>query len=383
MSETIAPPPPSPRAPSGLSLLLIGAIVGGVAGAGAAVVIDRSRDGGALIPTATPPPSALPSAPSVTAGPVAQGDVVAVVQELSPGVVTVINRLASGQQQASGSGFLVDARRGYILTNSHVVSNVRGTGVGASFEVLFPDARKVAARLVGRDQETDVAVLEVGPQDVKPLILGNSDEVPIGSTVVAIGSALGDFRNSVTVGVVSGKGRRLPSETNQDLFIEDLVQTDAAISPGNSGGPLIWAATRQVIGMNTLVIREPGSEGLGFAVSSSTVRRIADELIRTGRVERGFIGISYQPVNARQAQALGLPASTTGVVVTEVVPGSAGAQAGLRAGDVVVRVNDQQIDPEHTLATIMLRFRPGDRVRLTIVRDGQERAMELTLGRRG
>lgn len=371
-------------APPGLSLFIIGAIVGGIAGGGVAVLLDRPRDGAGLMPPlATAAPGTLAPAPALPPGAGGESGVVDVVQELSAGVVTVINRIASGQQQASGSGFLIDAQRGYVLTNSHVVSNVRGGGVGASFEVLFPDARKVAARLVGRDQETDVAVLEIGRQDVKPLVLGNSDEAPIGATVVAIGSALGDFRNSVTVGVISGKGRRLPSEVNQDLFIEDLVQTDAAISPGNSGGPLIWAARRQVIGMNTLVIREPGSEGLGFAVSSNTVRRIADELITTGRVERGFIGISYQPVNARQAQALGLPANTTGVVVTDVVPGSAGAQAGLRAGDVVVRVNDQRIDQEHTLATVMLRFRPGDRVRLTIVRDGQERSVEVTLGRRG
>ncbi len=296
-------------------------------------------------------------------------------QELSPSVVTVVTSLRNGRRPGSGSGFVVDAQRGYVLTNHHVVEG------GSSYEVFFPDDRKTSARLIGSDPETDVAVLEVGAQSVKPLVLGNSDEAPIGGTVIAIGSALGDFRNSVTVGVLSGKGRRLQSETDPNIFLEDLIQTDAAISPGNSGGPLILAATRQVIGMNTLVIRVQGSEGLGFAVSSNTVRRIADEIIKNGKVERGRIGILYQSLSTREAASRGLPANTSGVLISEVVPGAAGASAGLRSGDIILKVNDQRIDPEHPLLTIMLRYRPGDKVRLTVFRDGKEQTMELTLGR--
>ena len=367
----------------GLPLFLAGAIVGGIAGGGAATLLGG---GGSVGPIASLQPPTLAPAPSVSpasAGTIraSSDNVVEVVQELSPSVVTVVNKLPSGQRQSEGSGLLVDAQRGYILTNSHVVSNVRGTGVGASFDVIFADNRRVSARLVGRDPDTDVAVLEVGAQSVKALVLGNSDEAPIGATVIAIGSALGDFRNSVTVGVLSGKGRRLQSDADPNVFLEDLVQTDAAISPGNSGGPLILAATRQVIGMNTLVIRVAGSEGLGFAVSSNTVRQIADEIVRSGRVERGRIGIAYSQLSARQAASLGLPADTSGVLVSEVVPSSPAATAGLRQGDVVVKVNDQQIDAEHPLATIMLKYRPGDRVRLTIVRDGRPQTVEITLGR--
>jgi len=253
----------------------------------------------------------------------------------------------------------------------------------ASLDVTFSDERTVSARLVGRDPETDVAVLQIETAGLalRAAVLGDSDEVPVGATVVAIGSALGDFRNSVTSGVLSGKGRRFPSETNRELFLEDLVQTDAPISPGNSGGPLIWAATRQVVGMNTLVVREPGSEGLGFAVSSNTVRQITEELIRNGRVERGRIGIAYQVVAGRSGQAVGLPAGATGILVTQVQPGSPGAQAGLRVNDVVTKLNDIRITPDRPLPTIMLRFRPGDRVRLTVFRDGREQVVEVTLGR--
>lgn len=387
MSDEFAPaapaPPPPRRDGSGrLGLLLVGALVGAIAGGAAAGLVARRDVSDLEQAIASSAPAGIPTPTAGTGARVEDpGLVVEVARDLSPSVVTVVNRAASGQQQASGSGFLVDAQRGYVLTNSHVVSNVRGAGVGASFEVIFADDRKVDARFVGRDPETDVAVLQVPRQDLKALALGNSDEAPIGATLIAIGSALADFRNSVTVGVLSGKGRRLQSESDANLFFEDLIQTDAAISPGNSGGPLIWAATKQVIGMNTLVIRARGSEGLGFAVSSNTVRRIADEIVLTGRVERGRIGVTYQPLTSRQALALGLPGTTSGVVIGDVLPGSPGAAAGLRAGDVVTKVNDQAIDEEHPLATIMLRFRPGDRVRLSVVRDGREQVVEVTLGR--
>lgn len=369
----------------GLGLLLAGAIVGGVAGGLVAVSLagpgakgDPARGIASLPPGV---PATLEPAPSASAARTGSDPVVAVVTELAPSVVTVVNKLPNGQPQSSGSGFLVDAQRGYVLTNNHVVSNVRGTGAGASFDVIFPDSRKVSARLVGRDPDTDVAVIEVGAQSVRALALGDSDAAPIGGTVIAIGSALGEFRNSVTVGVLSGKGRRLQSETSQDVFLEDLVQTDAAISPGNSGGPLILAATKQVIGMNTLVIRAAGSEGLGFAVSSNTVRQIADELIKNGRVERGRIGIAYTPLSPRAAVSLGLPSGTGGVQITDVLPASPAQSAGVRPGDVVVKVNDQTIDEEHPLLTIMLRYRPGDKIRLTIVRDAKEQTVEVTLGR--
>ncbi len=361
----------------GAALLLIGVIIGGVSGGAAATVI-ASRPSAEI---AAPTPSALPAATPISAAPGGPQDVVDVVRQLLPSVVTVVNKLPSGQPQSSGSGIVVDASRGYLVTNNHVVQNVRDTRASANFDVVFSDGRTVKATLVGRDPETDVAVLSVPAGGLVAATLGNSDQVPVGSTVVAIGSALGDFKNSVTEGIVSAKGRRLPSESSPDIFLEDLVQTDAAISPGNSGGPLIWAATKQVIGMNTLVVRESGSEGLGFAISSNTVREIADELIKSGSVVRGFIGITYQPVAGRAALQLGLPAATGGVVIVSVQPASPGAQAGLRANDVVTKVNDQQIDDEHPLKTVMLRFRAGDRVSLTFIRDGKTGTVDVTLGR--
>lgn len=326
-------------------------------------------------------PSAVPTAASVQV-PAGADPVVDVVKELLPTVVTVVNRNTSGQPQSSGSGFVIDAQRGFVVTNNHVVENVRGTGAGASFDVIFSDNKSVKATLVGRDPLTDVAVLRVPAGSLKAAPLANSDSVPVGATVVAIGSPLGEFQNTVTTGVVSAKGRRV--QETQEVFLEDLLQTDAAINPGNSGGPLIWAATRQVIGMNTLVAANPQNDtqaqGLGFAISSNTIRQIADELIANGKVERGFIGISYGYLSARAASSLGLP-TASGIVVQQVVTGSPAAGAGIRVNDVITKLNDQVIDQEHPLQSLMVKFRPGDRVRLTLLRDGATLTVEVTLGR--
>jgi S1-C subfamily serine protease len=351
------------------ALLLVGVLIGGISGGAAATYLVSNP-----APLATQTPSASPSALPVVSGVPATGALdqvtVGVVQDLLPTVVTVINYGSSGQPQGSGSGFVVDAQRGYIITNNHVVDS------GTAFDVVFSDDRKVSATLVGRDPLTDVAVLQVQAQGLKAAVLANSDDVPIGSTVVAIGSPLGEFQNTVTQGIVSAKGRRVAE--SQQVVLEDLIQTDAAINPGNSGGPLIWAATHQVVGVNTLVASN--ATGLGFAVSSNTVRQIADELIKNGKVVRGFIGIQYQQLTTRQAAQLGLPTGTTGIIVTQVVPGSPADQARIRSNDIITKVNDQAIDAEHPLPSVMVKFRPGDRVKLTFIRDGKEQAVDLTLG---
>jgi 2-alkenal reductase len=370
-------PPPRSTGPSGAALLLIGVIVGGIAGGATATLLD-GRTPAELVPDPVPTATALASSPPVTV-PAGADPIVDVAKEMLPAVVTVVNRLASGQQQSSGSGFVIDPR-GYVVTNSHVVENARGGGAGALFDVIFSDNRTQRATLVGRDPETDIAVLQI-PADgeLRVAQLANSDDVPVGATVVAIGSPLGEFQNTVTIGVVSGKGRRL--QVSQNVFLDDLIQTDAAINPGNSGGPLIWAAARRVIGMNTLIADPQQAQGLGFAVSANTIRTVADELIKNGRVDRGFIGIQYAPLSPRAAVALGLPPAA-GIQISQVVPGSPASGAGLRVGDVVTKLNDQQIDQEHPLQSLLLRFRPGDRVRLTIVRDTATQTVEVTLATR-
>ncbi len=372
-------PQPRPSGPRGAALLLVGVVLGGVAGGAAATVIN-GRAPGDLV-AISPAPSALPSTAPVSV-PTGADTIVDAVRELLPAVVTVVNRATNGQAQSSGSGFVIDAQQGYVATNNHVVENARGGGTGASFDVIFSDNRSVKATLVGRDPQTDVAVLKVPAQGLVAAALADSDRAPVGATVVAIGSPLGEFQNTVTQGVVSAKGRRV--QETSSVVLEDMIQTDAAINPGNSGGPLIWVAAKQVVGMNTLVQVDPNTDtiapGLGFAISSNTVREIANELIKSGQIVRGFIGISYLPVTPRQAATLGLTAPA-GITVTTVVRGSPADGAGLRVGDIVTKINDQQIDQQHPLNSLMLKSRPNDRARLTLIRDSQTQTVEVTLGR--
>ena len=268
------PPPGTGRTRrGGIALVLAAAIaVGGSGGAAAGYAVSR-----AVAPAATVQAGATAARPirSVTAS--GTDGVVKVVEAVGPAVVTVINYLPNGQPQSSGSGFVIDAARGYIVTNNHVVENVRDTRAGASFDVVTSDDRTLHAKLVGRDPQTDIAVLQVSDTHLVAATLADSGAVPVGALVVAIGSPLGTFQNTVTTGIVSGKGRQIPE--SRTVTLKDMVQTDAAINSGNSGGPLIWAATNEVIGMNTLVDRQNGAEGLGFAVSSNTIRQVTAQLI--------------------------------------------------------------------------------------------------------
>src|SRR5919202_216127 len=322
------PVTPRDRGPSALALLLVGAIVGGVAGG--IVGANVARQNGGIAPLA--PPSAS-SGPISTQQIAVQesSTVVDAAKEILPAVVTVVNKLPNGQAYGSGSGVVIDAQRGYILTNSHVVQAPNSTSPSRDFDVILADGTKLAATAVGNDPETDVAVLRANGALPKQATLADSSTVPLGAEVVAIGSpgipdlAVGGqlpvLQNTVTAGVVSATGRRLQSATDPNVFYEDLIQTDAAINPGNSGGPLVWASAKQVIGLNTLVVRGQGEEGLGFAISSNTARKIADDLIANGRVQRGFIGIQYVANNAQYSSYYNL-GTAEGVIVTAVQAGS-------------------------------------------------------------
>ncbi len=376
----VGPSGSAKRSSSATAVFLAGVILGGISGGAVAVVVEGRAP--AELATVSAPPSAIPTGASVVV-PSGADTIADVVKDLLPAVVTVVNRAQNGQPQSSGSGFVIDARQGYVVTNAHVVENVRGSGVGTAFDVIFSDNRTVKATLVGADIVTDVAVLKVPAQGLVAATLADSDAAPVGATVIAIGSPLGEYQNTVTSGVVSAKGRRV--QESADVVLEDLIQTDAAINPGNSGGPLIWVAARQVVGMNTLVELNPQTDiqaqGLGFAISSNTIREIANELIANGKVVRGIIGIrGWEPLTPRTALTLGLPADTSGVIIDQVVPGSPGAAAGLLSGDILTQVNDQKIDQEHPLLSVMRGYKPGDRVRLTIIRGGKTSVLDVTLG---
>lgn len=302
-----------------------------------------------------------------------------------------------------GSGFVLD-KQGHIVTNHHVVEGAD------SLQVVFPDGTTVPATLLGSDRLTDLAIVKVDlPADrLHPLMLADSEQVQVGQKAIAIGSPMvtegfGLGRSpSVTQGIISAKDRSLaiPSEDNpnvREYQIDNLIQTDADLNPGNSGGPLLDSQGR-VVGVNTAIL--PSAQGIGFAVPSNAVRQIAPQLIEAGSVQRAALGITYQALD-RLKESLGsafgqlnLPAE--GALVVTVADDGAAAQAGIRGGetdvtvagasfrlggDIIIAVNDVAIHGDN-LATEILRYKPGDTVTLTIVRDGAEQQVTVTLGAR-
>jgi 2-alkenal reductase len=198
--------------------------------------------------------------------------------------------------------------------------------------------------------------------------------------VIAIGSPLGNFKNTVTVGVVSATGRSI--DTGNGYRIEDLIQTDAAINHGNSGGPLVNLAG-EVIGINTLVVRNTNggdvAEGLGFAIPVNTAQTIAGQIIQQGYFARPYIGITYQPIDPNIAAQYNLPAQW-GVFVTDVAPGSPASEAGLQQGDIITKIGDVTLDETHTYVNTLFTFKPGDQTTLTLIRDSKEMQVQVTLG---
>ena len=298
------------------------------------------------------------------------------VRKVKPAVVTVVSTLQSRSRfstiapTASGSGVIIDAK-GYIITNNHVIEGNK------SIQVIYADGSKVDATLVGTDPVADIAVLKVDGKIPAVAAIGDSNALEPGQVAIAIGSPLGDFRGTVTVGVISAVNRRVGQ-------MQGLIQTDAAINNGNSGGPLINAAG-QVIGINTLVVRSTTegnvAEGLGFSIPSNQVRQIIDQLITKGKVDRAYLGVTYQDVDPKISSAMNLNA-TYGVVVMDIVTNSPAAKAGLQQNDVILEFDGQKIDQEHSLQSMLFTYKAGDSVTLTILRDGKQQKIQVALGLR-
>jgi serine protease Do len=275
-------------------------------------------------------------------------------------------------QRALGSGFIID-KDGTILTNRHVIEGAD------QIRVTLSDAKSYDAKLIGRDPRTDVALLKIEPKEELTVIeLGDSDQTDVGEWVMAIGNPFGLGGNSVTVGVVSYKGRAIPLGTPGTSV--DMIQTDAAINPGNSGGPLL--NTRgQAIGINTLIITQgvPQSAGVGFAVPINVAKEILPQLRDKGRVVRGWLGIQIQRLTDDLAKSYKIK-EAKGAVISEVTPGSPAEAAGVRPDDVVVAVDGRGVEDNSDLSRYIASKAPGTTVRLKVVRGGAEREIPVTLG---
>jgi serine protease Do len=305
------------------------------------------------------------------------------VQKVGPSVVTVVGTVQgqltpfgmTSNGKVSGSGVFI-SDKGYILTNNHVVEGTQG-----DLTIVLSDGTQESAKIVGTDQYSDIAVLKTDGKVPAVANLGNSDILKPGETAIAIGSPLGDFKNTVTVGVVSATGRSI--DTGNGYSIDNLIQTDAAINQGNSGGPLVNLAG-EVIAINTLIVRSSGSgtvaEGLGFAIPINTAKAVAEQLIQNGSIIRPFLGISFQPITPDIATAYHLPVQW-GVYVTDVAAKSPASQAGLQQGDIVTSLGGVSLDATHSYINTLFTFKPGDIVTVEYNRNGKAVQVQVTLAR--
>ncbi len=284
------------------------------------------------------------------------------------------------QDVSSGTGFIV-SQDGLLLTNKHVVSDVE-----AEYTVLMNDGRKKTAKVLARDPLQDLAVLKIEGSDYPSVKLGDSDQIKIGQTVIAIGNALGEFRNTVSVGVVSGLQRSVVASGAEGgpEILQELIQTDAAINPGNSGGPLI-NIHGEVIGINTAVAR--GAENIGFAILINKAKSDLENVKKHGRIIYPYLGVRYIAVTKELAEKEKLGRDYGALIRGSaedpaVVSGSPADKAGLRAGDIILEFNKERIDQNRTLGSFVQKFQVGDEVTLKIFRDGKETEVQVKLEER-
>ncbi|MGW6575729.1 trypsin-like peptidase domain-containing protein [Streptomyces sp. NPDC054945] len=320
----------------------------------------------------------LPQAAAVDRGR-APESVAGIAATALPGVVTLHVRGTKGS--GTGTGFVLD-QQGHILTNSHVVADSQ------EITVTFSTGESVTAELVGRDSGYDLAVVKVdGVRGLQPLSLGNSENVKVGDPVVAIGAPF-DLSNTVTAGIISATGRPVTAGGDKgdgsDISYVDALQTDAPINPGNSGGPLLDAKAH-VVGINSAIrgadkddsTRQGGSIGLGFAIPVNQGKRVAEELIRTGRATHPVIGVTLDMDYAGDGARVGDKGEDG---KPSVVAGGPGARAGIRAGDVITKVDGQRVRGGDELIIKIRAHRPGDALTLTVLRQGRESTLEVVLG---
>ncbi|GAA3257990.1 S1C family serine protease [Streptomyces labedae] len=377
-AEHQQPEPKNGRGRGGLvAAVLAAALVAGGLGGGLGYTLARENDSGGSTTV-----SAGTTGGNVKRDP---GTVAAVAAAALPSTVTIEAASSSGEG-GTGTGFVFD-KQGHIVTNNHVVADAVD---GGNLSATFPDGKKYEAEVVGNAQGYDVAVIKLknAPSDLKPLTLGNSDDVAVGDSTIAIGAPFG-LSNTVTTGIISAKNRPVASSdgSGDKASYMSALQTDASINPGNSGGPLL-DAQGNVIGINSAIqstsnggfgTGQAGSIGLGFAIPINQAKYVAQELIKNGK-----------PVYAKIGASVSLEATTNGAKITEqgvggtepVDPGGPADEAGLKPGDVITKLDDRVIDSGPTLIGEIWTHKPGDEVTITYERGGKERTTELTLGSR-
>jgi S1-C subfamily serine protease len=353
-------------------LLVLSLLVGAAAGAAAGAVTARLLSGDeeeTVAPIVTP----AASTSNVTLS--EESAITEAVEKALPSVVAIVSEEGAvveedGQPSALGSGVIIDDR-GYIVTNEHVVS---GTG---KLTVTLYGGEEREATLVADDWPfTDLAVLKISEGGLTALPLGDSDALVPGQMVIAVGNPLHDFRSSVTVGVASGLGRRW---SRDGIFMEDLIQTDAAVNPGNSGGALI-NVLGQMVGMPTSVVRyDNGREvqGIAFAISSKTIQEVAGEIIDKGRVTRAYLGVSHIDLTPEIAAARGLTVER-GAWISSVGDDTPADRAGIKVDDIIMAMGEYEVTADVPFLNVLMRLQPDETVPVVLSRDGEELTLDVT-----
>jgi Do/DeqQ family serine protease len=287
------------------------------------------------------------------------------------------------EQRASGSGVII-SEDGYIVTNNHVISNETG-GVADEINVTLHDRKIYKARVIGRDPNSDIAVLKIDGSKLPYMVYGNSDNIKLGQWVLAVGYPL-NLETTVTAGIVSATGRSIGINSRQvkrgETPIESFIQTDAAVNQGNSGGALI-NTNGELIGINSAILAPTGTyAGYSFAIPVNLIRKIVNDIIQYGNVQRGYLGVNYytsDDMSDEQAKSLGIPTNVSGVYVSGVTPDGGAAAAGLKKGDVITKVNGTQVISGTQMSAQIAGFRPGDNVPISYVRNGKEFNVSIVL----
>lgn len=311
-----------------------------------------------------------------------EGAIASVADKVAPSVVSITttsNRTSSGySMEGAGTGVIV-SKDGYVMTNNHVID-----GAGEVSVVLSDGTEYDDVKIIGSDPLNDIAFIKIqGVSNLTAAILGNSSQLRIGQRVVAIGNALGQFQNTVTSGIISGTGRPLVASSSDGQSSEsltDLIQTDAAINSGNSGGPLVDLSGR-VIGINTAVATD--ANGIGFAIPINATRGILAEVLEHGEVSRAYLGVRYLNITPALASSEKLASKQGAYVYADggnpVVAGSPADKAGLRSKDIILKIDNDTIGANGSMSSIIGQYRPGDTIKLTVLRDGKETTMTATL----
>lgn len=320
-----------------------------------------------------------------------EADLESIVNKVGPTVVSVLTTKTSGSGmfqstlEGAGTGVIVSAD-GYVLTNRHVIQNAK------SLEIINSEGdRYEDVTLIGSDPLNDLAILKIkNAKDLPVAELGDSGTVRVGQRVIAIGNSLGQYQNTVTNGIISGLGRPVTAATDElGMNVEsltDLLQTDAAINPGNSGGPLINMAG-QVIGINTAIVSD--AQSVGFAIPINAARGIIRGVLASGTIQKAYLGVQFVAITPDIRAELGLSEKNGALVRTgsdtqsAVISGGPADKAGIREGDIITKVNDRVVGEQGGLGSLIAEFIPGEKVKLTIIRDGRAQEISLTLGSYG